>query len=111
VAQAATVLEGTVTGYHVEWTVSVPLRDDELDAAIDAVLDSLADLDDPAGVHDVDCGAALGAGTVEFSGYVAASTVDDACRRFTSVLREVLAGWPGFIERSVRVEAPEPIIT
>lgn len=98
-------------GYYVEWTVSVPLRDGDLDAAIDALLDSLADLDDPTGVHDVDCGAALDAGIVEFSGYVTASTVDDAYRRFTDALRPTLAGWPAFIERSVRVEAPESIAT
>lgn len=98
-------------GYYVEWTVGVPLRDGDLDAAIDAVLDSLADLDDPTGVHDVDCGAAPGAGIVEFSGYVAASAVDDAYRRFTDALRAPLAGWPAFIERSVRVEALEPIAT
>lgn len=99
-----------MTGYYVEWTVSVPLRDHDLDAAIDALLDPLADLDDRAGVHDVDCGAALGAGAVEFCGYVTASAVDEAYRRFTSALRATLAGWPAFIERSVRIEAPEPAV-
>jgi hypothetical protein len=81
------------------------------DTAIDGILEPLADLDDVGGVHDVDCGAALGAGAVEFSGYVAASTVDDAYRRFSSALRPLLADWPAFAERSVRIEAPETATT
>ncbi len=97
-----------MNSYYVEWTVVVPLRGDDLDAAVEAVTDGLAELADPDGVHNVDCGAMLSTGAVEFCGYVAADSVDHAYRRFADAVRAVIADWPAVVERTVHIEAPEP---
>jgi hypothetical protein len=99
-----------MTSYYVEWTVSVPMRGGELDSAIDAVLDSLAHFNERTAVRDVDCGAALDTGLVDFCGYVTAPTVDDAYRTFTTAVRAILVDWPAILERSVHIEAPEPAV-
>lgn len=97
-----------MNSYYVEWTVAVPLRGDDLDAAVEAITDRLADLADPEGVHDVDVGTTLTTGAVEFCGYVAADSVDHAYRRFADTVRGVIVDWPTPVERTVHIEAPEP---
>lgn len=97
-----------MNSYYVEWTVAVPLRGDDLDAAVEEITDGLVDLADLRGVHDVDCGATLTTGAVEFCGYVAADSVDDAYRRFAAAVCDVIADWPAHVERTVHIEVPEP---
>lgn len=97
-----------MNSYDVAWTVAVPLRGDDLDDAIEAITDALVDLADPRGVHDVDCGATLTTGVVEFRGYVAAESVDDAYRRFADAVRSAIIDWPSPVERTVHIEVPAP---
>jgi hypothetical protein len=97
-----------MNSHYVEWTVAVPLRDDDLDAAVEAITGGLAALADPDGVHDVDCGVTFTTGAVKFCGYVAADSVDHAYRRFADAVRDVIVDWHAVVERTVHIEAPEP---
>lgn len=94
--------------YYFEWTVVVPLRGEDLDVAVEAITEGLADVADLDGVHDLDVGVTLTTGAVEFCGSVAADSVDHAYRRFVDAVRDVIADWPAVVERTVRIEAVEP---
>jgi hypothetical protein len=99
-----------VGSYHIAWTVIVPLRGDDLDAAVEAITDGLADVAEPRGVHDVDCGATLTTGAVEFCGHVETNAVDEAYCRFVDAVHAVIADWPSSAERAVDIEVLESAV-
>jgi hypothetical protein len=102
-----------MTSYFVALELRVTPVSPDLGDRLDDVLEALYEMD---GVQDVDYGASLASGEVEFTGYVDTDSLDDAARRFSTAVRAAIhaaegntAGWPVFDERGhVRVEAPEP---
>jgi hypothetical protein len=102
-----------MTSYYVALELRVTPVSADLGDRLDDILDARYEMD---GVRDVDYGAALARGEVEFTGYVDTDSLDDAARRSSTAVRAAIhaaegttAGWPTFDERGhVRVEAPEP---
>ncbi len=73
-----------MTSYHVTLGLHASPAGPQLADRLDGILDALYDT---AGVRDVDYGAALARGVVEFTGYVDASSPDSAAQRFSVAVR------------------------